>query len=223
MNNSSRILSLIVVMPVVLACIGPVNAGEIYREGIFLASLERSDAQSLPPVVSTTSPTSFPVSSPRTIPVGAQRDGAPDSIRFSVMQENAESVTHVVSEFVDSGGDQPVSAGPVWESGMISCQACLSQADEGWLCRKSDQLNRKIYFSRQGNHKKSLYPVIRPYCQPAYGVYETCWRQIQPNNCCYRSLEPYGDPSLLPVPQTPLVPQASPEGTPLQKIPPYEQ
>lgn len=216
MHNSSRILSLIVVMPVAIACISPVNAGEIYREGVFLASLESSDAQSLAPIVSPqTSPT-------RTIPVGTQRDGAPDSIRFSVMQEHAESVTHVISGFADSGGEQPVSAGADWESGLNFCQDCPAQADEDWLCRKCNHLNRKIYFSRQGIHKKSLYPVIRPYCQPAHGVYETCWRQFQPNKCCYRYVEPHGDPSLLPVPQTLPSSPVSPEGTPLQKIPPYE-
>lgn len=216
MHNSSRILSLIVVMSVAIACISPVNAGEIYREGVFLASLESNDAQSLPPIVSTTSPTS-------TIPVGAQRDGAPDSIRFSVMQENAESVTHVVSEIVDTGGEQPMSAGADWESGLNFCQDCPAHADEDWLCRKCNHLNRRIYFSRQGIHKKSLYPVIRPYCQPAHGVYDTCWRQIQPNRCSYRYVESHGGPTLLPVPQQALPSSpVSPEGTPLQKLPPYE-
>ncbi|HUG19589.1 MAG TPA: hypothetical protein VMM56_11450 [Planctomycetaceae bacterium] len=236
MKNLFRILACLAAIPGVMTeCFTYANAGEIYREGIFLAYLERNDEQSLPPVLSGGSQLFFSESSHETTLTSSETillASSPAPMPAPAQSASAGSLTHVGAEVVAVGQAAPVhSEAPIEsvlrsESETVPCHSDPCEENAGWMCRKSHQLHRRIYFSQQSNHKKSLYPVIHPHCQPAYGVYETCWRQIQPNPCYYRSEESLSDPSLLPVPQPSAGSAGSPE--PLKSPPsdparPYEK
>lgn len=236
MKSHIRILACLAALPGVM-CVyrASANAEEIYREGIFLAYLERNDEQSLPPVVSGGSPLFFSESSHGATLVSSESvvpAGSPAPTQAFEQTASAGSVTHVGAEFVAFGQESlirsevPSEHVSNCESETVSCWSDPCEENAHWLCRKSQQLQRRRYFSQQSQHKHSLYPVISPHCQPAYGVYETCWRQLQPNRCYYRCEESLGDPSLLPVPQHSEGSTGSPE--PLKSPPsdlarPYEK
>ncbi len=87
-----------------------------------------------------------------------------------------------------------------------------SSSDTGkssWLEKKTHSFFKKCYFKNHQKHKKFLYPIQPPYCQPGYGVHETCWRTMEPNRCCRQQVI-HPEPIISSQPTKAFIPDAPP-------------
>lgn len=168
---------------------GSASAGDYFREILSPSFLVRSQEKPLPATVTR-----------------AQSPRYDDSSGQFVTQASAESVSSFDNACGTQGCNDP------------SCQACQNCEQEKWLDAKYRHLNRKAYFNHHRNHKQFLYPVCRPYCQPGFGIYDTCWRRIQPNYCtCQDQQYLYSQPAAVPQ-----APAGAPNGQPGPQNPTYE-
>jgi hypothetical protein len=238
MSTSSRILACLVALPAALLTFhGSLAGGELYREGIFLASLESSEVHALPPLVAADRHALDSSNRSSAIRlVGGQTDHQRATAGSVTQVLSAESVTQVSedglrpasAEFVRGHSEPaplPCETQIRCEAETIGCRSCPDCEQAGTGKIKQNRMQRRIYFSQQGNPKKCLYPVARPYCQPAFGIHETCWRQVHPNPCYPRCEETLHGEALPPEPQaTPLAPpsanQVPSSGSPAPR--PYE-
>lgn len=171
MKTQTRILVCAIAMPVVMIhCAVFGEAGEFFRERLSPSFLDRSQDASLPAVVTR-----------------AQSPSYDDDSAQYVTQASEEAVSYYDDKCSTQGCNDP------------SCQACQNCEKENWLDAKCRCLKRKAYFNHHRNHKQFLYPVCRPYCQPGFGIYDTCWRRIQPNYCaCQNQQYLYSQPDAVP-------------------------
>ena len=167
------------------------RGSDLYQEGLFLASMERVPDS---PVVNSVVTSSF----------------GGEQVRAS--QHQAGFITQVQAQSVGSPTPMP---------SPLPCEACYAASPaSGASCQECSSLSGKIRYNRLPETKKTIYPIARPYCQPGYGIYETCWRQIQPNNCCYRCQPLPGEHVLPPVPASQPLPGETPESNTAPR--PYE-
>lgn len=102
-------------------------------------------------------------------------------------------------------------------SAVATPNACHSRSHSScgtgklsWLEKKTNSLFKKCYFKNHQKHKKFLYPIQAPYCQPGYGVHETCWRTMEPNRCCRQQVIYPAEPIISSQPTKAFIPDAPP-------------